>query len=69
MPSFVTPVIVAPPESRVLMSDYPVDIAGMGGFALIRKQRMTDIEGEIHSNLLNESIQEYGDIWRDLAVR
>lgn len=70
MPLYSPPVIVAPPQDErnlsVIITEDPVQI---GSFRFVSGGRVTAINQEFHEALLSQSLEEYGDIWRNLAQR
>jgi hypothetical protein len=63
-------VSVEPPCS--LEDLYPTaleNVVRMGESDLVFRRGVQTIAREVHEQLLEESLQEYGDIWRSLADR
>jgi len=69
-PMHLAVVSVAPPANRTdLVSALFEDPPGMGGYLLSRGGLGTAIDQQLHEDLLEQSLEEYGHIWRSLAQR
>lgn len=70
LPQNVIPVAVAPPSARIDFRPATEETTIYAGWVeLIGPSEIRRIAPDTHNALLNESLQEYGDIWRRLALR
>ncbi|MGB8213852.1 MAG: hypothetical protein WCE68_09875 [Anaerolineales bacterium] len=60
---------IQPPNTFQGFNAMPVDWEGLGGFTLINKSKIQKIDNNLHNHLLEQSIQENGELWRRLAQR
>jgi|Deesub1362A_J573_1020465.scaffolds.fasta_scaffold18070_3 hypothetical protein len=66
----VTLVAVPPPSARIdFEAPTEDDYTHLGGMKIIETKRARRIDQDTHNALLDESLREYGDIWRRLAQR
>ena len=69
-PLHMLPIGVSPPSTRTnLRVLLPEEHQGMGGFNLSWPSGVRPIDAHLHELLLEQSIIEYGDLWRSLAGR
>ena len=70
VPSYLTPVAVAPPSNDTNLFCLPYDrIETWQRPVLTWGTPAVEIRPEVHQTLLDQSLQEYGEIWRSLARR
>jgi hypothetical protein len=60
---------IQPPNTFHGFNTMPVDWEGLGGFTLINKYKIQKIDNNLHKILLEQSLQENGDLWRRLAQK
>ncbi|HEY44263.1 MAG TPA: hypothetical protein G4O11_09810 [Anaerolineae bacterium] len=62
--------VVPPPENqRGLFPFVSDELSQVGGFDLVLGGRVTTINQELHEMLLEQSLEEYKDIWMSLAQK
>jgi len=63
-------VMVSPPSIRENLHAMTEEwFDQMGGFDFVGARRARPISQDLHDQLLEQSLEEYGDLWRSLAQR
>jgi hypothetical protein len=64
-----TRVDAAPPRESTDYQPLSYDVSGVGGYRLETTSRPKAIRQEVHDALLEQSLEEYEDLWRSLAQK
>lgn len=60
---------IRPPDTFQGLHTMPINWEGLGGFKIINIVKIRTIDNNLHNRLLDQSLQENGDIWRRLAQK
>lgn len=62
---------MAPPREQESMQYHPqtYENVDLGGYSLVSEPRSRKIDQEVHEALLDQSLEEFADIWRSLAQK
>lgn len=60
---------ITPPNVFQGLQSMPINFGDIGGFKFVHIGKVRTIDEGLHNNLLEQSLQENGELWRRLAQR